>query len=361
MTLYGSALKLDALSNCICDLRSDTVTRPGDAMRAAMAQAEVGDDVYGEDPSINRLEAKLADMLGKEAGLFLPSGTQSNLTALMAHCGRGDEALVGDSYHIFKDEAAGASVLAGIALTPLATQDDASICATTIGDAIKPDDLHYPRSRLLCLENTVSGKAIELEKMAAASKAARAGGLAVHLDGARFFNAITALGCAAPDLARHADTVSVCLSKGLGAPAGSVLVGPTTLIASARRHRKILGGAMRQSGVLAAAGLFALEQHLPRLADDHDRAQQFATALGQMGAGAISVASNMVFLTPDMTHHGKLQQFLTSKGIWIGSQKPDIRMVLHGDVTDAALTATIAAFKEYFERYDSARPGREGM
>jgi threonine aldolase len=347
MSLYGGGAELVSASECICDLRSDTVTRPSAAMRAAMAEAEVGDDVYGEDPSVNRLEATLAEMLGKQAGLFLPTGTQSNLAALMAHCGRGDEVLVGDSYHIYRDEAAGASVLAGIAMTPLPTEEDASICAPSVTSGIKPDDPHYPRTRLLCLENTVGGKVVALERMSAASDAARTGGLAVHLDGARFFNAITALGCTPSDLAGYADAVSVCLSKGLGAPAGSVLLGPTDVIARARRHRKILGGSMRQSGVLAAAGLFALEHRVPHLAEDHDRANQLGAALIQAGVGAVRVASNMVFLAPDLAHHGKLQQFLAGKGIRIGSQKPQIRMVLHGDVTDAGLGAAIAGFAEY--------------
>jgi threonine aldolase len=348
MTLYGGAPKPDLSVACFCDLRSDTVTRPDQAMRDAMASADVGDDVYGEDPSINLLEETLAEMLGKESGLFFPSGTQSNLAALMAHCGRGDEALVGDNYHIYLDEAAGASVLAGIALTPVRTQEDASISATDIEHAIKPDDFHYPRTALLCLENTVNGNAISLDKMRMASKAAKSGGLAVHLDGARFFNATTVLNCSAPDLAQHADTVSVCLSKALGAPAGSVLVGPSETIAKARRHRKILGGAMRQSGVLAAAGLYAIKHRLPRLAEDHTSAAALASALINMGAGDVNVATNMIFLTPDQSHHGALQSFLQSKGVRIGSQSPVIRMVLHSDVTDLALSATIAAFEEYF-------------
>jgi len=226
----------------ICDLRSDTVTTPDAAMQAAMADAEVGDDVYGEDPSVNRLEATLAERLGKEAGLFLTSGTQSNLVGMLAHCARGEEILVGRGYHIYTYEAAGASVLGGIALDPLEVAADGGLDPAAITAAIKDDDSHHAMTRLLGMENTHNGQAVPLVRCAAGVDAARAADLSAHLDGARFFNAVEALGCAETDLAGLYDTVSICLSKGLGAPVGSVLVGPRDLIGRARRWRKMLGG-----------------------------------------------------------------------------------------------------------------------
>ena len=317
-------------------------------MREAMANAVVGDDVYGDDPTINRLEEVLAEMLGKEAGLFLPTGTQSNLCAVMAHCGRGEEAIVGDQYHIFIDEAAGASVLAGVALFPVKLEKGGSIAPETIRRAIKEDDPHCPVSKLLCLENTVHGEAVSLAKMKAAADVARKAGLNVHLDGARFFNAATALECAPADLAAVADTVSVCLSKGLGTPAGSVLVGPADLIAKARRNRKILGGGMRQVGILGAAAFYALEHNLPRLQDDHDRAAKLASALRQLGCGEVTANTNMVFLTPDLEDHTSLHTHLAGHGIQIGGQWPTIRMVMHNDIDDSNIDAVISAFKAFF-------------
>ncbi|MCB2092873.1 MAG: low-specificity L-threonine aldolase [Rhodobacteraceae bacterium] len=331
-----------------CDLRSDTVTRPDAAMRRAMAAAEVGDDVYGEDPEVNRLESELAAMLGKEAGLFLPSGTQSNLVAILTHCGRGDEAMVGAGYHVFRDEAAGAAVLGGVALLPLPLSDSGGVSARVIAAALRPDDVHYPVSRLLCLENTVGGRAVPLAETRAAAEAARRAGLSVHLDGARFFNAVTALGCGPADLAGVADTVSVCLSKGLGAPVGTVLVGPAALMARARRQRKILGGGMRQAGILAAAGRHALACNRAGLAGDHARAAELAGALSDLGAGAVSHATNMVFFTPDGGETAALRRALSAKGVLIGGQPRRIRMVLHRDVEDSALAAAIEAFRGFY-------------
>lgn len=269
----------------LCDLRSDTVTRPDTGMMQAMAAAALGDDVYGEDPSVNRLEAVLAERLGKAAGLFVPTGTMSNFTAMLAHCQRGEEVICGRGYHIYAYEAAGASVLGGIALCPVPVRADGALDPAEIRAAVKVEDTHLPVSRLLSLENTHNGLAVPIAEMAAAAEAGRGAGLSVHLDGARFFNAVTALGCPETDLAGLADTVSVCLSKGLGTPAGSVLVGPADLIARARRWRKMLGGGMRQAGVLAAAGLYALEHNTARLAEDHARAEELAGVLRGLGAG----------------------------------------------------------------------------
>lgn len=325
----------------VADLRSDTVTRPCAAMRAAMAAAEVGDDVYGDDPTVNRLEAMLAERLGKEAGLFVPSGTQSNLLAMLAHCGRGDEVIAGDSYHVIRYEAAGASVLGGVALQALPVAGDGAVEADDVTAAIKEDDSHHPKSRLLSLENTNYGRAIPLHRIRAAVDAGRAGGLRLHLDGARFFNAITALGCDETALAGPFDTVSVCLSKGLGAPVGSVLLGPADILAAARRMRKMLGGGMRQAGVLAAAGLYGLEHNVGRLADDHARAKALAATLEELDLGEVSHATNMVFLTP---RAGLDLAPLARHGIRTSAPAPALRLVLHRNVDEAAFTAILNAF-----------------
>ncbi|WP_341862001.1 low-specificity L-threonine aldolase [Gymnodinialimonas sp. 57CJ19] len=325
----------------LADLRSDTVTQPCDQMRAAMAAAEVGDDVYGDDPSVNRMEASLAERLGKDAALFAPSGTQSNLLAMLAHCGRGEEVIAGGAYHVIRYEAAGASVLGGVALHALDVAADGALEADDITAAIKEDDSHHPISRLLSLENTHNGQAVSLPRMQAAVDAGRAAGLSLHLDGARFFNAITALGCAETALAGPFDTVSICLSKGLGAPIGSVLVGPKDLIARARRMRKMLGGGMRQAGVLAAAGLYALDNNVTRLAEDHARAEDLARHLSALELGDVSQNTNMVFLTP---RPGLELSQLASHGIRTSAPEPALRLVLHRDITDAGFAATKAAF-----------------
>lgn len=325
----------------LADLRSDTVTQPCDQMRAAMAAAEVGDDVYGDDPNVNRLEVTLAKRLGKDAALFAPSGTQSNLLAMLAHCGRGEEVISGNAYHVIRYEAAGASVLGGVALHALSPAADGGLQPADITAAIKEDDSHHPISRLLSLENTHNGKAVPLPRIQAAVDAGRAAGLSLHLDGARFFNAITALDCGEMDLARPFDTVSICLSKGLGAPIGSVLVGPKDLIARARRMRKMLGGGMRQAGVLAAAGLYALDNNVTRLAEDHARAEDLAAHLTDLELGDVSQHTNMVFLTP---RAGLNLSQLASHGIRTSSPEPALRLVVHRDITDAGLAATKAAF-----------------
>jgi threonine aldolase len=325
----------------VADLRSDTVTKPCAAMRAAMADAEVGDDVYGEDPLINRLEGSLAERLGKEAGLFVPSGTQSNLLGMLAHCGRGEEAIAGESYHVIRYEAAGASVLGGVALHALPVAEDGGLDPAAIAGAVKEDDSHHPISRLLSLENTNYGRAVPLPRITAALDAGRAASLSTHLDGARFFNAITALGCGERDLADPFDSVSVCLSKGLGAPVGSVLLGPAELLARARRMRKMLGGGMRQAGILAAAGLFALERNVARLSEDHQRAEALAAHLRGLDIGHVTQATNMVFLTPAQ---GVDLRGLASSGIAMSAPEPACRMVLHRDIDDAAFAHVLQAF-----------------
>ena len=258
------------------DFRSDTVTRPSPGMRAAMANAEVGDDVFRDDPTVTRLEARMAALFGKEAGLFVPSGTQSNLIALMVHCERGDEYIVGQMAHCYRWEAGGAAVLGSIQPQPLTNQADGTLLLADIEQAIKPDDSHFARTRLLALENTIGGRALPLSYIDAATAVARRHGLACHLDGARVFNAAQALGVPVDVVAQPFDTVSVCLSKGLGAPVGSVLVGSAALIEKGRRLRKMLGGGLRQTGILAAAGLYALDHNVERLADDHANARALA-------------------------------------------------------------------------------------
>jgi threonine aldolase len=343
-------MTIPALKNSLtCDLRSDTITAPDEGMRSVMASAEVGDDVYGEDPTVTSLEKRLASMLGKEAGVFFPSGTQSNLAALMAHCGRGDEIIVGKNYHINWDEASGASVLAGISLWPVETQPNGSITPETILDAIKEDDPHFARTRLLCLENTVGGKAIPIDTIKSAAQTAWDSNLSVHLDGARFFNAVTALGCSPKDLADCADSISVCLSKGLGTPVGTVLTGSKQFIRSARRNRKILGGSMRQVGIIAAAGHYALDHNISRLSEDHKRAKHFASALQEIDAGIVETGTNMVFFTPKDGKTSELRSFMEEQGVKIGDQSPSIRMVLHRDITDYGMESAISSFKNYYK------------
>ncbi|WP_299620683.1 low-specificity L-threonine aldolase [uncultured Tateyamaria sp.] len=330
----------------LCDLRSDTVTRPDAGMMAAMAAAEVGDDVYGEDATVNRLEATLAERLGKEAGLFLSSGTQSNLVGMLAHCARGEEVLVGRGYHIYTYEAAGASVLGGIALDPLEVAADGGLEPAAITAAIKDDDSHHAMTRLLALENTHNGQPVPLARCKAAADAARAAGLSVHLDGARFFNAVEALGCAETELADLFDTLSICMSKGLGAPVGSVLVGPRDLIQRARRWRKMLGGGMRQSGLLAAAGLYALDTNVARLAEDRMRAERLGQALSQYGT--VTQGTNMVFFTPEGGVTPALQHHMAARGVMLSGAEGTTRLVLHKDVTDAGLRTAMDGFASAF-------------
>lgn len=341
-----AALQDAPVAPILCDLRSDTVTTPDAAMRAVMAEAEVGDDVYGEDTTVNRLEATLAERLGKEAGLFLTSGTQSNLVGMLAHCARGEEIITGRGYHIWKYEAAGASVLGGVALDPLEVAQDGGLDPDTIRAAIKDDDPHHPITRLLGLENTHNGMAIPLDRCAAAADVARGAGLSVHLDGARFFNAVEALGCGEAELAGLFDTVSICLSKGLGAPVGSVLVGPRDLIDRARRWRKMLGGGTRQAGVLAAAGLHALDHNVARLSEDRSRAERLGQALSAYGD--VAQATNMVFFTPQGGVTPALQHHMAARGVRLSGATGTTRLVLHKDVKDDGLQAAIDGFDAYF-------------
>lgn len=334
----------------LIDLRTDTVTRPTAAMREAMARAEVGDDVYGEDPTVALLEQRLAADLGFEAGLFTPSGTQANLIALLVHCRRGDEYLVGNEAHTYKYEAGGAAVLGSIQPQPIANADDGTLPLDALRAAVKPDDQHFARTRLLALENTWHGRVLPQGYVAAATQWARSSGLATHLDGARLFNAAIASAMTPRELAAPFDTVSVCLSKGLGAPIGSVLLGSAEAIGQGRRWRKMLGGGMRQSGIVAAAGLHALDHHVVSLAHDHRRAQRLADGLRSIGALAIDGPyTNMVFIGVPVDRLATLDARLRAQGIRASiGYLPKVRLVTHRDIDDAAIDTTIAVFRQIF-------------
>lgn len=332
------------------DLRSDTVTRPSQGMRAAMAAAEVGDDVYGEDPTVNRLEAFAAEMLGAQAAVFVPSGTQSNLLGVMSHCERGDEYIVGQQAHTYKYEGGGAAVLGSIQPQPLDFEVDGTLDLTKVAAVIKPHDSHFARTRLLCLENTQAGKALPLTYLQRAHDFARGHGLALHLDGARLFNAVVEQGVQARDIARLFDTVSVCLSKGLGAPVGSVLCGARAQIEKARRWRKVLGGGMRQAGVLAAAGLYALQNNVERLADDHGNARLLAELLAGVEGVEVDpalVQTNMVFMRVDAQRAEPLRQFLRERDMLIGAGST-VRLVTHLDIAAEDIRALAQAVAQFF-------------
>jgi len=333
------------------DMRSDTVTQPTAAMRRVMAEAEVGDDVYGDDPTVNALQDMAAKLLGKEAGLFVSSGTQSNLCATLAHCHRGDEIIVGDSYHIFRDEAGGAAVLGGVMMAPVTTTASGGMLPDDIAATVKPDDAHCAISRLLCLENTVAGHVQPAETINELAAVGRAHGLAVHLDGARLMNAAVKLGIPAAKLVAGVDTISLCLSKGLGTPAGSVLVGPADFIQRAHRMRKLVGGGMRQIGVLAAAGIHALNHHVDRLEDDHANALRLAERLAQVKAIHVEpdlVETNMVFITlPDGAADG-LRAHLAARGILLGGGSKRIRLVTHLDITRDDIDLLNEEISHYF-------------
>jgi threonine aldolase len=334
----------------LIDLRSDTVTGPTATMRRAMAAAAVGDDVYGEDPTVNRLEAMAAEILGKDAAVFVASGTQSNLLALLCHCQRGDEYIAGQQAHCYRFEGGGAAVFGGIQPQPLDFGPNGTPDFGTVERAIKPDDAHFARTRLVCLENTWAGKVIPIGYLHEMGCFARARGLALHLDGARLFNAAVKLGVTAEALARPCDSVSVCLSKGLGAPVGSLLCGNTEFIRTARRWRKVLGGGMRQAGVLAAAGLVALCDHVARLEEDHANARLLAEGLAEielLRLDPAEVETNMVFLSPPPEVVAPLTGFLAERGILVAGRE-SLRLVTHLDVSAAGIHAVIAAMREFF-------------
>lgn len=329
----------------LIDLRSDTVTQPTAAMREAMMAAELGDDVYGEDPTVNRLEAWLTNELGFAAALFVPTGTMSNLLGLMAHCERGDEYIVGQQAHTYKYEGGGAAVLGSIQPQPIEGEADGSLDLAKVEAAIKQDDFHFARTRLLALENTMQGKVLPLDYLAAARELTRRRGLSLHLDGARLYNAAVKLGVPAREITQHFDSVSVCLSKGLGAPVGSVLCGSTALIAKARRLRKMVGGGMRQAGVLAAAGLYALQHQVQRLAEDHAKAAHMGEALTDLGYSVEPVQTNMVYVQLG-EDAGAIKAFMAERGIAV-TAAPRLRLVTHLDVGSEGIERVIEAFDAF--------------
>lgn len=331
------------------DLRSDTVTRPTPAMRKAMAEAPVGDDVFGDDPTVHRLQQVAAEILGKEAALFLPSGTQSNLCALLSHCQRGDEYIVGQVAHTYKFEAGGAAVLGSIQPQPLDFLSDGTLDLSNVADYIKPDDPHFARTRLLCLENTQNGKVLPLEYLAQARDFADRHGLGLHLDGARVFNASVKLGVPVTHISRHFDSVSVCLSKGLCAPVGSVLCGSKRLINKAHRWRKMLGGGMRQAGVLAAAGILAITEQVKLLAQDHDNALLLAKSLrdlDELKIDASSIQTNMIFARTKVGFLPELTRKMEDRGVLIHGFKDTLRLVTHHDFKQAYIGQVVSAFKD---------------
>ncbi len=332
------------------DLRSDTVTQPTAAMRQAMANAEVGDDVYGEDPTVNRLEGLAGEMFGQEAALFVATGTQGNLLALLGHCQRGDEYIAGQRSHCYRAEGGGAAVLGGIQPQPLDFQNDGTLDLDEVAEAVKPDDFHFARTRLLCLENTQSGKVLPLEYMARARRLTHKHGLALHLDGARVLNAAVTLGVSADTITAPFDSVSVCLSKGLGAPAGSLLCGTAEFITAARRGRKMLGGGMRQAGVLAAAGFVALEQHVDRLADDHGYAERLAHGLAgieELEVDPSAVQTNLAFVRVRNGDATSFSRRLREQNIIVPSTSP-MRLVTHMDVSDDDVDRVVDAARGFF-------------
>jgi threonine aldolase len=337
------------------DFRSDTVTRPSAGMRAAMAAAEVGDDVFGDDPTVKRLEATLAERLGKPAAVFMASGTQSNLAALLSHCGRGDEYIAGMDAHCYAHEQGGAAWLGSIQPQPVPHQPDGTLALGDIEAAIKEEDEHYPRTRLLALENTFHGRVMPQSWIEEATALARRHGLGTHLDGARIFNAAVAGNIDAAEIAEPFDTVSVCLSKGLGAPIGSVLAGEPELIARARRYRKALGGSLRQVGIIAAAGLYALEHNVERLAIDHANARRLAEGFARIPQLAVTPPdTNIVWVNVTAERSAAFSDFLAAEGIGVTGGYPGSsgvsqqRWVTLLDVDEAAIDRAIAAAERFF-------------
>jgi threonine aldolase len=328
----------------VIDLRSDTVTRPTEGMRRAMMDAPLGDDVFGEDPTVNRLEEYVADLLGKEAAMYAPSGTMTNQIGVHVNTGRAEEVLIHEGAHVFVYEGGAPALLSSVQLRTL-PGDGGILDPGTVKKAIRPENVHFPRSRLLCLENThntAGGKVYPLEDFAAAAAVAHEGGLKVHLDGARLFNAQAATGIAAREWCAHADTVSVCSSKGLGAPVGSLLAGTEDAIGEARRARKAFGGGMRQAGVIAAASLYAFENHQERLAEDHERARTLADRLREVGHEVAAPETNLVLV--EVEEPEEFLGALAREGVLATPGKPGyVRLCTHLDVDDDDIDAAVEA------------------
>ena len=332
------------------DLRSDTVTCPSQAMLAAMMNAETGDDVYGDDPTVNLLEEEAAALSGKEAALFLPTGTQANLVALLCHCQRGEEYIVGQLAHNYKYEAGGAAVLGSIQPQPVLAAADGTLPLDVVEQFIKPDDLHFAMTRLLSLENTHNGKVLPLSYLRDAWEFTRQRNLALHIDGARIFNAAVALNVPLEHISRYCDTLTICLSKGLGAPVGSLLCGSAEYIQRARRWRKMTGGGMRQAGILAAAGRYALQHNVSRLQEDHDNATWLAGALREIGVDVTRHDTNMVFLRLPKEHVSTLGPWMRERGILL-SPGAVTRLVTHLDVDRAALQTLVTQWQAFLAEH----------
>ena len=332
------------------DLRSDTVSQPTQRMKKAMAEAKLGDDVYGEDPTVIALEELSADMLGKEAAIYATSGTQANLLGLLCHCGRGDEYIVGSDAHTYKFEGGGAAVLGSIQPQPLDFQPDGTIDLGAVERASKPDDFHFARTRVLCLENTQNGKVLPIEYLREARTLTSSHGLGLHLDGARAFNAAVKQNVTVRTIAEIFDTISVCLSKGLGAPVGAVLAGPKSFIDEARRLRKMLGGGMRQAGIIAAGGIVALNENIERLSQDHQHATDLALGLAEISGIDIdpdSVQTNMVYIKIETESVDEFVRYLNERNVKISGGNP-IRLVTHIDVSSDDIRRVIKLIDSFF-------------
>lgn len=333
------------------DVRSDTVTRPNEAMRRAMCDAPVGDDVYGDDPTVNALQEQTAEVLGHEASLFLPTGTQSNLVALLTHCQRGDEYIVGADAHTYKYEGGGAAALGGIQPQTLPFNANGGLDLDAVKPLIKEDDIHFAKTRLLCLENTQHGRVQSLQSMQQAQVFAKDHGLGLHLDGARMANAAVALGVELKQMGQCFDSVSLCLSKGLGAPVGSLLAGSSQFIETARRWRKVTGGGMRQAGILAAAGRIALTDGLKRLKDDHNNAAQLAAALESIEGATVRAAwtqTNMVWLDLEHDVGEQLAQFAKAHNVLLSARGKSCRLVTHADVSSEDVGRVASVLHDFF-------------
>jgi len=333
----------------IVDLRSDTVTQPSAGMRKAMLEAELGDDVFGDDPTVNKLQEYAAGVFGFEAALLFPTGTQSNLAALMSHCGRGEEVILGSEAHSYRYEAGGLGVLASIHPQVAANRPDGTLDLAEVEALVKPDDPHFPRTRLLALENTITGRAIGRPYLEKAISLARKKNLSTHLDGARVFNAAVQQKTSVKALCAGFDSVSSCLSKGLGTPAGTLLLGNKPFMEKARRARKILGGGMRQAGVIAAAGLYALEHNVGRLAEDHANAERLAQGLREAGYEVEGPNTNMVMVSVGPERIQALHKHLESRGITI-LPRPVLRLVTHLDVSREGIEHALAAFRAFAKK-----------
>ena len=331
------------------DLRSDTVTRPTRAMLDEMVAAPVGDDVYGDDPTVNALQHYAAELAGKEAALFLPTGTQANLVALLSHCERGEEYIVGQGAHNYLYEAGGAAVLGSIQPQPIDAAADGTLPLDKVAAKIKADDIHFARTKLLSIENTHNGKVLPQAYLKEAWEFTRQRGLALHVDGARIFNALVAYGCELKEIAQYCDSFTICLSKGLGAPVGSLLVGNRDYIKRANRWRKMTGGGMRQAGFLAAAGLYALKNNVARLQDDHDNAAWLAEQLREIGADVMRHDTNMLFVRVGEANAAALGEFMQQHGVLINAS-PIVRLVTHLDVSRQQLAEVVSHWKAFLAR-----------